>query len=305
RTVWYALGVPIHYYVRINFSGFEKLIDAIGGLTIEVAKPIHDEQYPDANYGTMVVDIPAGIQHMDGKTALQYARSRHGSDDFDRMARQQQVILAARDKALSLDIPISRIPKLLELVGDAVQTDLTLEEIMALAEIAKRIERKNIRHGVIDGSMTTTVIRPTGAMVEVAHWDEVQKLVDELFPAPVPQTVPSPSLARAQLMSEGARISLQNGTLTPGLAQETAEALREKSFNVVRYDNADRFDHAETIIVQYSEARYTVEALASELGVKPENIHKAEPIDPEIDILIILGRDYAQRVRRQIQKESS
>ena len=101
KTVWYTFGVPVHYYVRINFVGFEKMIDAIGGITIDVESAIHDDSYPDQNYGTMVVDIPAGVQHMDGKTALQYARVRHGRNDFDRMKRQQQVILAARDACVS------------------------------------------------------------------------------------------------------------------------------------------------------------------------------------------------------------
>ncbi len=294
RTVWYALGVPVHYYVRINFTGFEQMVDAIGGLTIDVQERIYDETYPDENYGTMVVDIPAGIQTMDGKTALQYARSRHGRNDFDRMVRQQAVLLAARDKALSLDIPITRIPKLLELAGESIKTDLSLDEMMALADIAKRIRREDIRYGVIDSSMTTTVVRHSGAMVEVAHWDKVQALVDDLFPAPVPETAPSPSLARAQLISEAARIALENGTLDEGLAQQIAEALRDADLNVVRYDNADRFDHAETTIIQYTDVPYTVDMLAAQLGVGRDNIRKAPPVEPDIDILVILGRD-AQR----------
>ena len=89
KTVQYALGIPIHYYVRINFEGFEKLVDAIGGISIDVKEAIHDEEYPDGNYGYMTVDIPAGPQHMDGKTALQYARVRHGGSDFLRAKRQQ------------------------------------------------------------------------------------------------------------------------------------------------------------------------------------------------------------------------
>ena len=111
KTVQYTLGIPVQYYVRINFEGFEKLIDAIGGIQVEVKSAIHDEKYPDNNYGYMTVDIPAGLQHMDGKTALQYARARHGSSDFSRARRQQQVLRAVRDKVLSLNIPLTRIPE--------------------------------------------------------------------------------------------------------------------------------------------------------------------------------------------------
>lgn len=295
KTVCHALGVPVHYYVRINFSGFERLIDAIGGLTIEVEKPIHDEAYPDGSHGTMVVDIPAGIQHMDGKTALQYARSRHGTGDYDRMARQQAVMMAARDKALSLDIPLSRIPRLVELAGDSVRTDLNMDEVIALAEIAKRIDRSHMRFGTISDSMTTSVTTPERRMVEVADWDKVRKLVDDLFPPPVPSAAPTPSLAKAQLVSEAGRIELRNGSLITGLAERTAGHLREKGFNIVRYDNADRFDYTETVIINYANKPYSVEALAAQLYVRPENIRRKQNAESDVDILVILGRDQAQQ----------
>jgi len=296
KTVWYTLGVPVHYYVRINFTGFEKLVDAIGGLTIDVKEPIHDESYPDGNYGTIVVDIPAGIQQMDGQTALRYARSRHGTNDYDRMARQQAVVLAARDKILSLDIPLSRIPKLIELAGDSVRTDMNINEILALAEVAKRIDRAHIRYGIIEESMTTRVITPQGAMVEVADWEKVRRLVDDLFPVAEVAIQPTPSLAKAQLAAEGARIEIQNGTLVADLAWKTAELLRKEGFDIVRSTNADRFDHAQTRIIAYGQKPYSVESLAVLLKVRPENILPRPKDNSEVDILVILGRDYAQRV---------
>ena len=296
KTVSQALGIPVHYYVRINFTGFEKLVDAIGGLTINVENTIHDEKYPDNNYGYMTVHIPAGIQHLDGATALQYARSRHGNSDFDRMVRQQAVILAARDKLLSLDFSLASIPKLIKLAGDSIQTDLTLEEMLALAEIGKRIERNNIRQGAIDSSMTTTtVLPPNGAVVEMPQWDKIHQLVAELFPSPAPEASPRPSLVEAQLANEAARIELQNGTLMGSLAQDAAADLRGKGFNVVLYDNASRFDYADTALVVYADKPYTVETLATELGVSPENVRREAGSHSDIDILVILGRDYVER----------
>lgn len=299
KTVWHALGVPVHYYVRVNFGGFERIIDAVGGLTIDVKEPIHDESYPDGNYGTIVVDISAGIQHMDGVTALQYARSRHGKSDFDRMARQQAVILAARDKVLSLDIPLVRIPKLVELAGDSIQTDMNIDEILALAEVAKTLDRSRIQHGIIEDSMTTTVTTPEGSMVEVADWEKVRRVVDHLFPVTLAAAQPTPSLAKAQLAAEGARIELQNGTLVADLAWRTAELLREKGFNIVDATNADRFDRAQTLIVDYGNNHYSVEALALLLNVAPENVRREPGGQSDVDVRVILGRDYAQRVGQQ------
>ncbi len=294
KTVWHTFGVPVHYHARINFEGFEKLVDEIGGITVDVKEPIHDKRYPDENYGTMVVDIPAGLQQMDGETALQYARSRHGSSDFDRMARQQAVIMAVRDKVLSLDIPVSRIPKMIEMAGDTVKTDMNLEEMIALAKIVKRIDRSNIEHGVIDESMTTTVVTPENWVVEVADWNKVQELVKELFPSPVPSVAPTSSPPEFRPEIEEARIVLQNGTLVPDLAKRTESLLTEKGFNVVRYENAERLDHAKTKFVMHSDKPLTIQALASTLGVSAEEIVE-DKTRSDADIHVILGQDYAQR----------
>lgn len=296
KTVWYTFGVPVHYYVRINFVGFEKMIDAIGGITIDVEKRIYDEKYPDQNYGTMVVDIPAGIQHMDGKTALQYARARHGSNDFDRMKRQQQVILAARDKVLSLNIPLLRIPQLIELAGSSIQTDMKLDEVIALAGILRTIDSDNIRHGVIDETMSTTVVTPQGAMVQMADWDKVRVLVEDLFPMSGFAAAPTPSLLSMPLANEEARIRVQNGTTASNMAEQTTADLRENGFNVIRYDSADRLDYDQTWITVYVDKPYTVQALAKYLGITPQNIRYQLEVKSDVDILVILGQDYVQSV---------
>jgi LCP family protein required for cell wall assembly len=294
KTVWYALGIPVHYYVRINFTGFEQLIDAIGGLTIDVPKRIYDTRYPDENYGTMIIDIPAGLQPMDGVTALQYARSRHGNSDFDRMERQQAILLAARDKALSLDIPISRIPRMLELVGDSLSTDMPLDRIIAVAEIAKQIDRSNIRHGTIDGTMTTTVVTPQGAMVEVPNWDQVRRLVDELFPPPGVAAEPTVEIDIARLNTEGARIELRNGTLSTDLAQTVANELSDEGYMIVRYGNADRFDHERTLMTVHTQLDYTVRMLTERFDLDEADIRFDPRTDVDADIVIILGRDQVQ-----------
>ena len=249
KTVSTALGVPVHYYVRIDFFGFEKLVDAIGGLDIDVKEPIHDEEYPDGNYGTFVLDIPAGLQHMNGERALQYARTRHGTGDFNRMSRQQDVIMAAFDKVLSLNIP--RLGARVDRTGgESLQTDMVLSEMLALIPVVQHLDRANMQAAVIDGSMTTSTITPAGWWVEVPDWTKIHPLVDQLFPPSLPSTEPSPSVMRAQLAQEDSRIELQNGTLTPGLAEETTQSLRDSGFNVIRYGNAERSDYVHTLIAR-------------------------------------------------------
>jgi polyisoprenyl-teichoic acid--peptidoglycan teichoic acid transferase len=297
RTVQQTLGVPVHAAVRLSFTGFERLIDAIGGITIDVAETIYDDRYPDGSYGYMTVHIPAGVQPMDGVVALQYARVRHGSSDFGRMERQQQVLLAVRNKVLALDFPISRIPSMLDLVGDSVETDLTLPQIVYLATVAKGVQLNGIRHGIIDQSMTTTVTTPQGWMVEVPDRAKVRQLVDDLFP-PSDLQVSAPNLDRAQLLSEGARIELHNGTLSIDLASTLAERLREAGFNVIRYQNADRFDYDRTILVDRGDHPYSIETLAQHLEVRPEQIQRVPGGDDGADIVVIVGRDLAERIAR-------
>ncbi len=292
KTVQYTLAIPIHYYVRVNFEGFEKLVDAIGGITIDVREAIYDEEYPDGNYGYVTVDIPAGVQHMDGKTSLQYARVRHGGSDFARAARQQEVIKAIRDKVLSLGIPLTRIPEILRIVEGSVQTDLNLNEMYALAKVAREIPAQNIRSAVIDASMTTPQLTPNGADVLIPDRARIREVVNELFGGPTPTT--ASGLSEKELVAqEAARIEVQNGTLTPGLAKRTAEHLKGLGYFVVSFSNADRTDYALSVIMDYSGKSNTVNLLAKRFDIAPQNIRRCTDIQSEVDVRLVLGQDYA------------
>ncbi|MGI6368250.1 MAG: LCP family protein [Anaerolineae bacterium] len=295
KTVWYALGVPVDNYVRVNFAGFEQLVDAIGGIDVEVTEDIYDATYPTSDYGTMVLRIPAGNHHMDGDLALKYARTRHGSSDFQRMERQQQVIRAAFSKVLSLNIPLSRIPTILQVLGSSVQTDLTPSQIITLVDAARKIDPGDLRSGVIDHTMTTTVTTAGGAMVEVPNWPKVRQLVEDLFPTTV-AVEPSPTPVPAEaFIEEGARVAVYNGTATESLAEETAQMLRDKGFTIAGFSTADRLDHEHTLLIVYRDRPLTLIALARELGVAPEQIIPQENGSQQIDIAIVLGSDYLEQ----------
>jgi len=92
ETVRSNFGVDVHRYVRLDLAGFVQIVDAIGGIDLNVPAPLFDDQYPTYDYGVQTVSFAAGPQHMDGERALAYARIRHGSSDFQRAERQQHVI---------------------------------------------------------------------------------------------------------------------------------------------------------------------------------------------------------------------
>jgi LCP family protein required for cell wall assembly len=104
QTVQYNFGIPVNEFITVDFQTVISIIDAIGGIEIEVPSEITDYQYPTMDYGTEIFHVDAGWQTMDGTTALKYARTRHASDDIDRAKRQQQVIYAVRDKITSLSM---------------------------------------------------------------------------------------------------------------------------------------------------------------------------------------------------------
>lgn len=129
ETLASGFGVVPDRFVRLNFDGFVKLIDAVGGLTIDVERRIEDFNYPTDDYGVQTVRFEAGVQHMDGARALMYARTRYADDDYRRAERQQQVVSALFGKLVN---PLYWGPALVTL-NQAVDTNLTLWDLIMLA----------------------------------------------------------------------------------------------------------------------------------------------------------------------------
>ncbi len=143
QTISKALDTPIHYYIRIDFSGFKDFINDIGGIEIEVEKSFTDYTFPDENYKTRIVSFNQGKQTLDGERALQFVRSRHaaGSEgsDFARSKRQQKVLKAIQHKVLSWGFlwNVKTISNILDDFNEHVQTNLRGSEILRLANILK------------------------------------------------------------------------------------------------------------------------------------------------------------------------
>jgi LCP family protein required for cell wall assembly len=180
RTVEELLGVPIHHYVLIGFAGFERLVNQVGGVIVDIERPIKDDEYPDQNYSVRRIFFQPGLQRLDGETALWYVRTRHADSDFGRARRQQQFLLALRRQALQLDL-LPKAPSLLASLADAVKTDLRPAEILALARIAKDIDASQVVNRVVDETMTTHWVTPAGAQVEVPDRAALRALVREVF----------------------------------------------------------------------------------------------------------------------------
>jgi len=148
QALGYLYGIQINYYIEVNFAGFKEVVDTLGGVTINVQMPVVDDDFPGDNPGDKGIPervyIPAGLQHMTGDQALVYARSRHGSNDFDRAARQQRVIVSLRNQT-DISSIIPRLPALISSLRDTIHTDIPITSLPSLLALAGSVDTTNIR----------------------------------------------------------------------------------------------------------------------------------------------------------------
>ncbi len=139
QAVGELLGIPVHYYALVALDGFVDIVDALGGVTITVTERLYDPAYPNEDGTTSVVDLAPGEYHFDGHDALVYARTRWASDDYDRMARQRCVIEAVAAQADPISL-LRGFPALAEAIKRSVATDIPLDRIPDLIELATIVD---------------------------------------------------------------------------------------------------------------------------------------------------------------------
>lgn len=294
------LGVPIHYYVRVDFNAFVELVDRLGGIDITVEEDIHDPKYPSHDpadpYGYDPLHIEAGEHHFDGDMALKYARTRRSPGaDFDRAQRQQQVLKAVFDKVTRLDmLPtlLAQAPQLWSMLEDSVETDLTLDQIVALARLASEVSPDDIETGAIDERYTLFYETDDGQQVLILLRDKTRELRDELFTseATSQQDPVDEESARAD---KAATIEVLNGTLTPGLAAEVAERLKKEDLSVSHTGNADRQDIKESLVVAHSDKGDTARYIARLLDLPESAVTQGDEPGADYDISVMVGADYS------------
>lgn len=293
ETVEDLIGYPIDYYVRMNFDGFRQVIDLIGGIEIDVAREIRDDKYPDENYGYDPLYIPAGRQNMDGALALKYARTRHGDSDYQRAGRQQQVIMAVRDKLTqpgNLASLLPRLPGLAIAMANTVQTNMPVEKAISLARLVGETDLQQPKRVVIDNSFGTVSLDPTLGYILTPDMAKLEVAADGIFADLSPETA-AVDAAREAILEEAARVIVLNGTTQEGLATGEAAVLGNRGFNITAVGNAAATDFEETVIVSHGDTKpQTLEALARLFNVPPDRI-RSEPPSDEVDLTLIVGND--------------
>ena len=150
-TVEGLIGVPIDYYILIDIKAFSRIIDAIGGVDIDVEKRMYyEDPYDDSEGHGLVINLRPGMQHMNGETAIQYVRYRDEEGDIGRISRQQKFMKAVLDKLATPSI-ITKLPTLIQEISSAVKTDMSVSKMISLAGIIKDAKEKGLKTTMVPG----------------------------------------------------------------------------------------------------------------------------------------------------------
>lgn len=298
ETVENFLGIPIQYYVQIDFTAFERMIDELGGLEIEITE---DELRVDPLGPDNTVYLDSGFQTLSGPVALAYARARYTDEgDFDRANRQQEVALAIRDQLLRvgmLPTLLQKAPALYQELASGINTNLGLEDMIALGMLALELDLEDIYRGVISPpemvTLETVTYGGTEAQVLKPVPSAIRELRDEIFAqtGAIGPSIESDDPTEGAA-SEAARVAVLNGAGIEGLAGRTEEYLVSLGLDVVEVGNADRMDYVTTMVIDYTGNPYTTSFLSSIMGLTQSQILYQTNVESEIDVVVIVGADF-------------
>ncbi len=325
QVVEQTFGQPVDYYVRVDFSGFSQLIDDIGGIDVYVDRSFTDDRYPvlgkeeddcgvpavnpvtgEANAPSYdcrfeVLTFTQGWTHMDGTTALNYVRSRHGSNgeasDFARSRRQQKVIVAVKEKVFSAQTLLNpaRLNEIRQTLQANINTNFETWELLRFATALKDFDAKDIKSRVLDASDTSPLYATSlnGAYVLLPKnddWRPIRDMAEKIFDQPT--TIAAPTAAPRL-----GRVEIQNGTAVSGLAFRASLDAKADGFEVLGIGNANDRGYAQSVIYDLTgnkkldALKALVDRFGGRRGTKEEGTALAT--QPDIDFLVILGQNSA------------
>ncbi len=316
------LGQTVDYTIKVDFGGFEEILNDVGGIDVYVDNSFIDTTYPldDKAGNVQTVNFSAGWTHMTGATALKYARSRHGNNgegsDFARAVRQQKVLLALKDRALSLNVLLNpaKLNNIISTVRKNISTDMSIWDMVRVAAYVSKIDTKTINLKVLDTASNSPLY---STMINDAYvilprnedWSDLKLIAANIFTDVPVVTSQVAALPDKPTSSDGVRIEIQNGTPTSGLAARTAELLQGSGFTIALVSNAVERDYKKTIIYDYTNGKkaeelaslkkyldadvvMTPQGYLSSNAVTPDSLGTAPaPMGEKVDFLIIIGEN--------------
>jgi len=312
-------GVELHRVVKVDFIGFKDAVDALGGIDITVPETIIDTTYPGPNYSYQTFTMYEGPQHLDGETALKYARSRHTTSDFSRSARQQQIISAiverAKDKGI-LSSP-STITSLYQAIQKNLETTMTLREMISLASVGMDLDRDglisvqiNSTSGVGNGASAA------GGFVYTPPRENFQGAF-VLLPVPVTgletwesmRTFVDLILKNRAFYTQKPMVDVLNAGARSGLGRALGGELLRNGIELNELRNADIPDQETSSIIAQTASGALYAPFLSEILHIP--VLMTEQVPPELDpvelgdITILVGKDYEYQPLARLRKPTA
>lgn len=308
KVVEKITGLPINYYLIVNFDGFTQVIDDIGGINLTVERDIYDPRYPGPNYSYETFSLSKGFHSLDGATALKYVRQRHGDPegDFGRAKRQQQVIQAVKNKLFSLEtfFNVGKLNDVLTTLGDNINTDIATEEIGSFINLSKNVDTQNINNVVVDAWKPDSLLKVSHVAVgdvmafilvpRVGNYSEIQDVAQNIFN----QT--EIKKRQVAIAEEEAAIEIINQSGDSQLATKVREMLTENlGLTKVTISSASTISLAEQTFLQdntNSAKLFTLDELLKKLPAKLAS-EKIIGENSKAEFTIILGKDLVENYK--------
>jgi len=311
KAIGELLKINIPYYVRVDFNGFEKIIDELGGVTINVENSFTDYMYPvrgreeNPDYYSRFekLSFTSGPTKMDGELALKYARSRHAAgiegSDFARAKRQQLLLEAVKAKLTSHETLLSPVVlgKLINELNKNLATNLSPWEMIKLWELSKKIEKNKIINRVLNDAPDNYLIAgkgQDGAYIltpRTGNFLEIRKMIQTIFESNTNQLKES-----SLKINDNASVFIANGTWIGGLAGKVSNDLKQYSFSIVGTGNAIDRNYEESVVydLSFGSKNESLLALKKITGAtqafnSPDWLEEYKNGDNKSDFLIILG----------------
>jgi len=286
-TIAYNLGIRIDHMAMVDFSGFSRIVDTLGGVDVPVACPYTDWRLIDPGYDPnnpnnwAEYTVQPGLIHMSGDLALWYARSREASSDFDRGRRQQEVLRSIFTQALKANT-LNRIPQLYNDFSSTITTDLGLADVLKLALYAPKLTNANIRGFYIRPPYVNAWVTPGGADVLLPNQPSLQQFL-----------VQATTLSATSTQRQAISIEVENGTPNNNWSILAANRLNYAGYQT-SIANADRQNYSNTVLIDMSKSQDTNarNAILANLGLSSATILTIPNATGPIQYRVILGTDY-------------
>ena len=290
QTILYNFGIPIHYYARVDFDGFQEIVDIMDGVDMTVSCELSDwrlispELNPEIEDNWEIFTLEPGVHHMDGDTALWYARSRRTTSDFDRGRRQQQLLRAMFTQGVDLGL-ITEFPKLWDTYQDYVETDMDIGRLLQLASLAPAIRENGIQHLYL-ANRTIPWMTPSGAQVQLPMWDgqnAMKETFSRLYLPPALNMAERPPI----------EVEIVNTTDNPDLTLLAVDNLAWHGFTPIIGEDAPDEDAITELHYYKPNFKGSYDWLISWIfDIRQSQIELEDDKSFEYDYQVIIGNDY-------------